>query len=552
MSASRHSRAAAIQLDGLSKRFRAYRSNKLRVLNWLSGGRLGGGRWVHALRALDLTVAPGESLAVIGANGAGKSTLLKLICGTLFPSEGSAHCSGRVGALLELGMGFHPEFTGRENIRLNGLLLGMSPRELRAGIEGIIEFSGLGEFIDEPIRTYSSGMILRLGYSVAVSMKPSILLIDEVLAVGDATFQQRCYDHLRRFLGDGGTLMFVSHEPQALVKICSRAILLEGGRQVCEGTPAHVLQEYSSRMAAGGGGIGGRTSMRFETRDAGVRGGQFRAMIESVEFGSKDGGTPQVFLTGSEVVCAIRGTVIYPVKDLTVGMLIRDHTGADVYGTNSSEMGMEIPSEPGECFEARFAFRLNLGPGAYTVSAALHAGDQHLAGSYDWADQIAGIQVVRDPSCRFSGSVWLPTELKVRARATADADSLAALWERVFVGAPTHIDGAGDSARFLLSGVQGQSRNGAATVGGELLVAMRLCGEAVIVELSGSESADRSVRACIGETQIGKHKLPPGRHLLRFDVPDAWRNRTVLLCVDLGPGSVQCHGIRCEGRGVNR
>ena len=427
MSPDTPTNADAIALRGLSKRFRTYRSNKRGVLCWLSGGKLGGGRWVHALCDLDLPVKRGESLAVVGANGAGKSTLLKLISGTLHPTAGSAYCAGRVGALLELGMGFHPEFTGRQNIRLNGLLLGMTRAELSDSISAIIDFSELGEFIDEPIRTYSSGMILRLGYSVAVFTNPAILAIDEALAVGDAAFQQKCYDHMRRFLHDGGTLVFVSHEPQAVLRICRRAILLEHGRKVCQGTPAQVLQEYSSRMASGGGGLGARESVRFQTRDAGLRGGQFRAMIEQVELRTKTGATPATFATGSEVVCLVRGLVIYPVEDLTVGVLIRDHTGADVYGTNSSEMGVEVPATPGGRFEARFAFRLNLGPGRYTISAALHAGVQHLAGSYDWADQIAGFEVVPDPACRFTGAVWLPTEFEVRPAQPPRREDLAEL-----------------------------------------------------------------------------------------------------------------------------
>jgi len=552
MNADRPTDGDAIVLRGLTKRFRTYRSNKRRVLSWLTGGKLGGGRWVDALRDLDLTVARGESLAVVGANGAGKSTLLKLISGTLHATSGSAHCAGRVGALLELGMGFHPEFTGRENIRLNGLLLGMSRAELRDGIAAIIDFSELGQFIDEPIRTYSSGMVLRLGYSVAVFMNPAILAIDEALAVGDAAFQQKCYDHMRRFLHDGGTLVFVSHEPQAVLRICQRAILLEHGRNVCAGTPAHVLQEYSSRMASGGGGLGGRQSVRFQTRDAGLRGGQFRAMIESVELGTKAGATPTTFTTGSEVVCLVRGLVVYPVEDLTVGVLIRDRTGADVYGTNTSEMGASVPVEPGGRFEARFSFRLNLGPGQYTISAALHAGVQHLAGSYDWADQIASFEVVPDPACRFTGHVWLPTELDLRPGDPPGNEDFAELWARVLSEAPTCIEPGTDSARFLLAGVR--PGDGAADTGvrqalrldGEVIAALRLAGERVALDLTNESGASRAVAASIATTLLGSSDLPPGRHSIQFEVPASWRGRVALLRFQLGDGPVLGHSIRCE------
>jgi lipopolysaccharide transport system ATP-binding protein len=540
------SNSDAIRIRGLTKRFRTYRSNKRRVLSWLSGGRLGGGRWVDALSDLDLAVPRGESLAVVGANGAGKSTLLKLVSGTLHPTAGSVHCAGRVGALLELGMGFHPEFTGRENIRLNGLLLGMSPEELRRSTGAIIDFSELGEFIDEPIRTYSSGMVLRLGYSVAVFMDPAILAIDEALAVGDAAFQQKCYDHMRRFLHGGGTLLFVSHEPQAVLRICDRAVLLEKGRKVFEDSPANVLQEYSARLASGAAGAAGSGSLRFRTRDAGLRGGQFRAMIESVELGTKSGTGLTTFLTGSEVVCCVRGVVIYPVEDLTVGILIRDRTGADVYGTNSSEMGIEIPVGPGGAFEARFAFRLNLGAGQYTLSAALHAGVQHLAGNYDWADRIAAFEVVPDPSCRFTGSVWLPTELEVRATQPPRSEELAELWSRVLVDAPTRISPSSQSARFLLGGAVGGAGDDAFRLGAEAIVALRLDAGNIFLDLTNQAGTTRTVTAAVAATLLGDGELPAGRGTVRFEVPAAWRGKTALVRFQFGDGPLLCHGIGCE------
>jgi lipopolysaccharide transport system ATP-binding protein len=552
VSAEQATNAAVIDIRGLTKRFRTYRSNKRRVLSWITAGRLGGGRWVDALRELDLTVRRGESLAVVGANGAGKSTLLKLISGTLYPTSGAVETNGRVGALLELGMGFHPEFTGRENVRLNGLLLGMTRSDLRESMSAIVDFSELGPFIDEPIRTYSSGMILRLGYSVAVFMKPAILAIDEALAVGDAAFQQKCYDHMRGFLHDGGTLVFVSHEPQAVLRICERAMLLEHGRKVCEGTPASVLQEYSARMAGGGAGSGG--SVRFATRGAGLRGGQFRAMIESVEMRTPAGATPSTFVTGSDVVCTVRGVVIYPVEDLTVGVLIRDRTGSDVYGTNSAELGVKVPVAEGGRFEARFGFSLNLGPGQYTISAALHAGVQHLAGSYDWADQIGGFEVAPDPTRRFTGSVWLPTTLDVADTEPARGEDLATLWQDVLADAPPRIMPSDESARFLLGGVEkarsvagGQENAGkGAQVGGELIAALRLAGERVSVELTNDSARARTAVAFIASTCLGDAELAPGRHAVEFEVPAPWRGKVALLRVHWGEGSLVCHGISCE------
>ncbi len=202
-----------------------------------------------ALRSISFTIQKGETVGFIGGNGAGKSTLLGLVAGTLFPAEGQVRVRGRIGALLELGAGFHPDLTGRENIYLNASLLGMPEVEIDACYDDIVEFSELGTFIGAPLRTYSSGMQVRLGFSVAAHVAPQILIMDEVLAVGDQHFQKKCAKRIDQFRAQKKTLLFVSHSPEAVQRICSRVIWLDQGRLVADGPMDLILPEYIKFMA---------------------------------------------------------------------------------------------------------------------------------------------------------------------------------------------------------------------------------------------------------------------------------------------------------------
>ncbi len=202
--------------------------------------------WFHALNNVSFNLNAGESLAVVGPNGAGKSTLLRLCAGISFPDQGAVSVNGTVAALLELGSGFHPDLTGAENVLLNASLLGLSRRKALEQFDSIVEFSGISEFIDEPLRTYSSGMVLRLAFSVAVRVDPAILIIDELLAVGDQNFQKKCIDEILRLKAMGKTLICVSHAPNTLRDLCERAIWLERGRIVKSGATDEVLNEYTS------------------------------------------------------------------------------------------------------------------------------------------------------------------------------------------------------------------------------------------------------------------------------------------------------------------
>jgi ABC-2 type transport system ATP-binding protein/lipopolysaccharide transport system ATP-binding protein len=245
----------AISLEGISKRYylRSQRPVDLKTtllhlpsFLWRDSNR----KAFWALDGVSFSVARGESIGIIGPNGSGKSTLLKIVADLARPTQGKIAVNGRISALLELGAGFHPQITGRQNAVLNAVLLGLSRREAEEALPDIIAFSELGDFIDEPMRTYSSGMYIRLGFSVAVHVHADVLLVDEVLAVGDAEFQQKCFDHIEKLRAKGVTIVLVSHDLGSVTRFCERAVLLHHGRVQVEGKSQPVVHEYLSRIAA--------------------------------------------------------------------------------------------------------------------------------------------------------------------------------------------------------------------------------------------------------------------------------------------------------------
>ena len=235
----------AIQFRSVSKIFQRHTGPKLirhHFRDWL---RPDPESDFYALRDISFGVEEGERVAIVGRNGAGKSTLLSLVCGLSRAEKGEVEVSGQVAALLELGSGFHPDLTGAENIRLNASLLGFSRARTNGLFDSIVDFSGVGEFINEPLRTYSSGMMMRLAFSVALNLEPGILIIDEVLAVGDQAFQEKCFEKILEFRDSGRTLLCVSHSPDILLKLCDRALWLDHGMLMMDGAAAEVLQAYS-------------------------------------------------------------------------------------------------------------------------------------------------------------------------------------------------------------------------------------------------------------------------------------------------------------------
>ncbi len=349
---------AAIRVDGLGKRYHLYARphDRLRELLWYP--RAPRGREVRALDDVSFAVRPGETIGVVGRNAAGKSTLLQCLAGTLQPTSGVCEVRGRVAALLELGAGFHPEFTGRENVLLNATVLGLGRKEIAARFDAIAAFADIGDFIDAPVRTYSSGMYVRLAFAVAASVEPDVLLVDEALAVGDLRFQLKCLQHTRALQARGTTIVLVSHSVEQVRRFCERALWLEGGRLVLDGPAATVTDRYVEYATALGNGNGSSAPLLPELGSV--------ARIRSVTLSS-------AALTPFE---PLRVTVEYEIleKELPsflVGVAIYTLERRYVFGPNTALDGIDVPATPGVHRVTYVVPRLPLLGGTYMVDAGL-------------------------------------------------------------------------------------------------------------------------------------------------------------------------------------
>lgn len=365
--------------DGVRKvyrwRNRASRHETLKGMLFGAGGRRAhkGASEHVALDRVDLDVRPGEVVALIGPNGSGKSTLLKLAGGILQPTEGRVERAGRVTALIELGAGFHPEITGRENVIINGMLLGLSRKEVEGRLEEILEFADIGDFVDRPVKTYSSGMHVRLGFAVSIAVNPDILLIDEVLAVGDEVFTARCLDRLARMRRRGVTMILVTHDLDLASSFADRAVYLEGGKVAADGPADSAVARYRGDVA---------TEFREDEDDRppvrvveeGRRWGNGDVEIVGVDLASD--GRPVTFLpTGSDLEVTIRYHVNRPVKDFVFGIAWHAEDGTLIGGHNTALDGLtprKLETDGDVCcvYEC-----VSLAEGRYSVDVAVHAVD---------------------------------------------------------------------------------------------------------------------------------------------------------------------------------
>jgi ABC-type polysaccharide/polyol phosphate transport system ATPase subunit len=307
-----------------------------------------------ALNDVSFSVARGEAFGIIGSNGAGKSTILKLLSGIMPPTSGTITVRGRLSALIEVGAGFHPDLTGRENVYLNGTILGMSKREIRRKFDDIVEFSGLAEFIDTPVKRYSSGMYARLGFSVAAYVEPDLLIVDEVLSVGDYLFQQRCLDRMQQILKSGATVIFVSHNLHAVQMLCRHSLLLEKGRvKACASTDAVIAQYLEGSQE--------------DRADDGAK-----VAIQSVALRHADGGTGQ-FISGETALIDVRLIAREHTSDVTTVIQVVDENLQPIFDTDTARLSGGVASlRPGEELDTTFELRLHLGAGTYYVNVFAH------------------------------------------------------------------------------------------------------------------------------------------------------------------------------------
>jgi len=381
-----------LRVRNLGKAYKRYPQKWGRLAEWLGFGARHNLNWV--LRDVSFDVSPGEAVSIVGSNGAGKSTLLKLITGTIRPTTGAFEASGRIAALLELGIGFHPEFTGRQNVFMAGHILGIPAHQITSLMDEIEAFAEIGEYIDEPVRTYSSGMQVRLAFSVATAVRPDILIVDEALSVGDTYFQHKSFDRIRCFRDAGTTLLFVSHNPTAIKTLCDRALLLDAGVLIRDDAPDAVLDYYNAMISVQEAHFAiTQTEREFGVRV--TRSGNESATIRAIELLS-EGKPVRALQSGAPAKLRIQIVVREDLPELTAGLLIRDRFGNDVYGTNTFHLGQSLrPVGAGRCLHAEFQFpALRLGVGTYSISVAVHSGPTHVSANYDWWDRAITFQVL--------------------------------------------------------------------------------------------------------------------------------------------------------------
>lgn len=382
---------SALGVENVSKQYRIYDRPADRLKESLTRGRLRRHREFWALRDVSFEIEAGTTVGIIGQNGCGKSTLLQIISGTLTPTHGNVWSQGRIAALLELGAGFNPEFTGVENVFMNASLMGFSRRETTKLLPNIERFAEIGQFIRQPVKTYSSGMYVRLAFAIAASVEPDILVIDEALAVGDAVFQHRCLRRIKELHDRGCTVLFVSHDTAAVRALCDRAILLNAGRMIADGTPADVLNDYQrivmERQEAYE--VDTATAESAESKPPSTvqytyRHGDGSATIVETELCDSTGRRVQIVETGAPLTTTVSVRFEREVESPVIGFLIRNRLGIHAYGTNTREQQIQLGTiRSGEVVSIRFAFRCWLGIDDYSISFAVHSLDGQ---AYDWVD----------------------------------------------------------------------------------------------------------------------------------------------------------------------
>ena len=389
----------------VGKAYKRYAGKWARMLEWLTGKTRHDKTWV--LRDINFTVNPGEAVGIVGVNGAGKSTLLKIITGTTQPSSGSVHTEGRVAALLELGMGFHPDFTGRQNVFMAGQLLGLHSDEIAACLPAIEAFAEIGDYIDRPVRTYSSGMQMRLAFSVATAVRPAVLIVDEALSVGDAYFQHKSFSKIREFREQGTTLLIVSHDRSAIQSLCDRAILLERGFVIKDGPPEEVMDFYNALIAERENAT--VEVKRLDDGRAQTTSGTGEARVASIELRNEQGETVEYVNVGEPVRLEVKIRLHADLPELVFGYMIKDRLGQSVFGTNTHHLKVKMAQlKKDELLTLVFSFPANIGLGSYSVSTALHVTDTHLATNYEWRDQALMFNVVNVNRDQFVGVNWIP------------------------------------------------------------------------------------------------------------------------------------------------
>ncbi|MGI2906903.1 ABC transporter ATP-binding protein [Tolypothrix sp. VBCCA 56010] len=407
----------AISLKNVSKCFKRYARPVDRLKELLLPGKSRADKF-WALRDINLEIPKGQTVGIVGRNGSGKSTMLQIIAGTLTPTTGEVQVKGRVSALLELGSGFNPEFTGRQNVFFNARLLGLNQREIENKFDEIAGFADIGDFIEQPVKTYSSGMFVRLAFAVAVNVEPEILIVDEALAVGDVVFQHRCMRRMRTLMDSGVTTLFVSHDSGAIKTLCNSAVMIHDGQIYTTGLPNAVIIEYmklvtelelelgqtdevenkfseqNNSPALRCNGIDVKQESNSNVKL--TRRGNGKAVIEEVnllnQFGEITSESP-IFGFNEEVTLRINLKVNQPLQECIVGFYICDKNGNEIIGSNTFEENYPISNlDTGDRLQIEFKFSLPLRTGSYSLTVA--GTETYASMTFDWIDNAIVFQVL--------------------------------------------------------------------------------------------------------------------------------------------------------------
>jgi lipopolysaccharide transport system ATP-binding protein len=400
-----------LHVQHLGKSYRQWGNELRRVASWFAPCiRPREEHWV--LKEVSFSVGSGEAVGIVGQNGAGKSTLLKLITGTTQPTQGQVQFRGRVAAILELGMGFNPDLTGRQNAYHSAGLMGHSQADIERVMPDIEAFAEVGDYFDQPVRTYSSGMQMRVTFSVATAFRPDLLIVDEALSVGDSYFQHKSFDRIREFRNHGCSLLIVSHDRSAVQALCDRAILLEKGSMIKDGDPEEVMDFYNALIAE-------KENQKVEilqhiSGKVQTISGTGEATLASIQLLNSEKKAIEFVDVGESVELVVRVQVNADIPQLVLGYIIKDRLGQSVFGTNTwhtNQVFMAVKA--GSTIEYRVTFAMNLGPGSYSIAIALHSHDVHVTNNYEWRDLACVFNVVNLNKIEFIGSTWLAPKIEV-------------------------------------------------------------------------------------------------------------------------------------------
>lgn len=401
----------SISVKSVGKAYKQYPTRFSRLKEWLWPVKERHSlKWV--LQDINFEVFPGEAVGIIGINGAGKSTLLKIITGTTLPTVGAINMHGRVAALLELGMGFHPDFTGRQNVYMSGQLLGMTNQEIVDLMPAIEEFAEIGDYIDQPVRIYSSGMQVRLAFSIATAIRPDILIVDEALSVGDAYFQHKSFARIKEFNALGTTLLIVSHDKQSIISLCNRAILLADGTKKMEGDPEAVMDYYNAMLADKQNQQ--ITQIVLDTGKTKTISGTGEITVQEIYLLDENDNVVDTVNVGQTVTLKVIAKANEKLDKLVFGYSIKDRVGQVMYGTNTElEKQVIYDIKANQEIVYLCKFNMNLGVGSYSIQTALVSSDTHLDNNYEWVDLAFVFNVVNINKPYFAGCAWLHPKIEI-------------------------------------------------------------------------------------------------------------------------------------------